>query len=287
MRSNMAALRLTNLSELIDFMGTFQSILESNDQDRINEYLSVEYNYLNNLSIDQLNIYINVINTRVHNNGVSSLVNDLTNIYSANLILERLLLLLHIILHMKMKSITHNDISKDMLRGFQQEYFMVNNFEYNLREIYMYLLDKHIEASSKMNVDYTKQLHTLRDRLSIKYTIMGKNPFNQTVKDIQYYVHDIFFEEYLDKKIKEVIDILLSISDDALENESIYAFAMSHQILLRSLFVMLDDYKKLAEYEDYYNDKCKERNIARGIITSAFIANYHDLNEYSLSKTID
>ena len=32
-------------------------------------------------------------------------------------------------------------------------------------------------------------------------------------------------------------------------------------------------------------DRCDDKSTIKGIITSAFIANYHDLNDYSLSKT--
>ena len=275
---------VNNLGELISFMSELPSIITTNNITELQEYLHIESDVFLDLNVDQINLYIQAIQSKLNKHGGKSILDDLTTIYSDNLILERLLVFLNLVLHIKLKSTSKDEFSNELFKALQQEYFIVNSFEYELREIFNYLLKKHINASNKMDGTYIEQLNLLRNSLNIKYIGMGNNPFKEHMKDIPFHVYDEFTHQYLDIKIKETIDVLLSIKDDALENESIYAYAMSHQILLRSLFIILDDYFKLAEYEDYYLNKCPLKTTGRSIITSAFIENYHDLKEYGLKK---
>lgn len=275
---------VNNLGELMSFMNGLPPIIRGNNLKELEEYLSIENKVFLDMNIDQINFYLEAIQEKLNIKGSKSLVSDLTTIYSDNLILERLYVFLDLVLHIKLKSVTKDEFSKELFNALQQDYFISNDLEYEFREIFNYLLKKHIDASSKMEYSYINQLSILRDNLLIKYIGMGKNPFKSNIKDVPSYVIEDYKDNWLDMKIKEVIDILLSINDDELENETIYAYAMSHQILLRSLFVILDDYKRLADYEEYYMMKCPNKTTSRSIITSAFIENYHDINEYSLRK---
>ena len=276
----------TNLQELIEFMSNLPSLVSSDNKEDIDKYLVIENDFFNKLDIDQINFYINTIKDKLsYNFETRSIVDDLTNIYSVNLVMERLLLFLNHLLHIKLKSVTKNDISKNMFRDLQKEYFLTIYFENELRIVFEFLLNKHIDASKKTNEYYLGQLLVLRDNLNTKYIGFNNYVSPDSLKDINSFFIDDFKETYLDKKIKNILDILCSIGDDALENEQIYAYVMSYQTLLRSLFILLDDYHLLATYETYYMDRCDDKSTIKGIITSAFIANYHDLNDSSLSKT--
>lgn len=274
-----------SLPEIVEFMGTISLLLENDKSIDFDKYLRYEEAMIKDLTIDQIRSYIELIKLKLSIQDSKSLIDDLTYIYTSDLVLERLLNLLNSVLHIKLRSYSKNDISESLFSDLQNEYFMIRNFESKLRDIFEFLLNKHIEASGKMDEHYINQLVKLKNNLTVKYIGLDRCTYNEGMNDISVYVYEDFSFNYLDKMIKQVIDILATISDEALENEQIYAYAMSYQILLRSLFIILDDYHRLATYEDYYMNQINTKSVAKGIITSAFIANYHDLNDYSLSKT--
>lgn len=248
----------------------------------LTRYLKMEESLFNNLTIRQLEDYIEEASKYV-SNSETYLVSDLTEAYSYNVILERIIYLLNINLYTKLNHCVPEN--KALFNALKQRYFIINNFEYELRTIFFNLLNNHIEASDKMGNNYLFVLNSLKINLNTKYVINTSNPFKEHIKDIKRYDYEYFINEYLDKCIITILEMLSCLTDEQLQNESAYAVAISYQILLRSLFIILDDYKRLADYEEYYLNIINNNTIAKGIIKSAFISNYHDLQQYNLKKT--
>lgn len=270
------------LNEVINFVNSCIPYFEENNIKDLTKYLESEDELFSNLTIRELENFISEANQYTRSTD-SSLLSDLADAYSYNAVIERIVFLANIKLYTKLNYCVKEN--KPLFDALKQRYFIINDFEYELRKVFLNLLAKHIEASDKMSNNYLFVLKSLKVNLNKKYTLYSDNLFKEHIKNIKSYDYDYFVNKYLDEMITTVLVMLSSLTDDRLENESTYAIAISYQILLRSLFIILDDYKRLADYEEYYLGIIGNNTIAKGIIKSAFISNYHDLEEYNLKKT--
>lgn len=270
------------LNEVINFVSSSIPYFEENKIKELTNYLENEENLFDNLTIKELEDFIDEANKYVSNTE-TSLISDLTDAYSYNATIERIIFLLNIKLYTKLDHCVNEN--KALFNALRQRYFIISDFEYDLRKVFLSLLSKHIDASDKMSNNYLFTLKCLKVNLNKKYTLYSDNPFKEHINGIKSYDYEYFINQYLDKMITNILIMLSSLTDNQLENEQAYAIAMSYQILLRSLFIILDDYKRLADYEEYYLNIIGNNTIAKSIIRSAFVSNYHDLQEYNLKKT--
>lgn len=164
-----------------------------------------------------------------------------------------------------------------------KRYYIINEFTYELRSIFITLLENHIISSDCMSESYKNTLNKILENIKFKYSnnriIINKCPI-----EIEEYIKNNIRNAYLNCLIDELIKTILSYNDEALEKDIVYAKVMAYQTLLRSLLILLDDYKLLSEYEELYNNLENKDTIAKNIIKSAFISNYSDLSLYNKKK---
>lgn len=247
----------------------------------IKQHLEKEAYIIKKLDEKEIELLFSIINKIHHLDREISLMNDIQNVNRIDPVIERInFIFREILLKKKFTKITNSpllqlSITMTALLSCQ------NEFEYNLRKIYLNLLDKHISSSQDMSDEYLNYLTILNKKIKFKYPNIW---FQKGYSILEEYEKNNINTSYLHKKIEEVIKYLLKYTDQELEIDSIYAEAISLQIYLRSLLIILNNENELIPYENMYNTLEPNETIAKGIVRNAFIANYIDNYEYTLTK---
>lgn len=207
---------------------------------------------------------------------------------SKRIALERIIFNIKMRIHLRTHLQTDDEFSKELYYSYQNDFFISSYLENNIRKIYLNLLSAHLKESDNTSLEYRSHLKELEKELRFKYRINVKYCYDyaKTFIDIHCkpYHYEQYLNNYIDSLITSTMKEILKFSDEELEKDENYALGIEHQILLRTLFIIIDDYERLATYEQIYNDLEKKETIAKSIIRTAFISNYHDLQEFNKRK---
>lgn len=259
---------------LLDHANKADCLINSSIYDKV-AYLNEEEALTANLSFDEIKPIVDYLNPYPFGRSLSD---DIKNINAFNPHMERLFYLLTILFNHQL--LPRNDAEAPIIFRIKSSYFVIEELEIKLRNIYLYLLDKHIEASAKKDQGYIDYLTNLKNSITIKYYGIKTDTTSETVR-VNNYTREMMINNYLDALIMSVISQLLAISDKMIEDEIIYAYAISYQLLLRSLFILMNDPERLIMYESVYQGTLKDNTISHNIIRMAFISYSEDLKQYN------
>lgn len=245
------------------------------------QLLEQEAYLIKKLNTDEIGIIISAISKIYKLNNPISLIDDIQNINNLNPIIERINFILNEELVARNISNIKDPLAMKLTRALTTIFTCKNEFECNLRDIYLDLLEKHLSSSDGMSDDYLKYLHNINKVLKFKYP---KVWYQDISTNDQGYEEVNIKTSYLHQKIEEVIKCLLKYKDEELDIDICYAKAISLQIYLRSLLIILDNEYEMISYEEMYNTLEPNETIAKRIVRNAFIANFIDTYEYTLDK---
>lgn len=243
--------------------------------------------FYSNMPLKDSSIFVSICDDEIYSND--SIYSDIEKINTKKEIeFERMLFNIRMNFYIKSDCRSNDLFTKKLFSSLKNSYFITSLLEYKIRNVFSYLLKKHLKASENMSKEYLEVLKNLQRDLTFKYHIEIPESYefiNEYLKNnCESYDYDNFVNNYLDKMIMNIINYLLNISDEMYENDIIYAKGIAYQILLRSLFIIINDYNILAYYEQIYNDLEKNETIGKSIIKTAFISNYTDLIDYKKRK---
>lgn len=245
--------------------------------------LQLEITSLQNLNINTLITFINTLHSIYKFDDSNSLKEDIDSFANFNPIIERVNFNLEQEFYKKIKCLSNDKFDKALFDAMLKKFYIINEFTHELRSIFITLLENHIISSECMSKSYKNTLNKILKNIKFKYS-NNRITINNSPIEIEEYIKNNIINEYLNSLIDELIKTILSYNDESLENDIVYAKVMAYQTLLRSLLILLDNYKLLSEYEELYNKLEIKDTIAKNIIKSAFISNYSDLSLYNKKK---
>lgn len=225
-----------------------------NDISALIEYLSYENRWLSSLTPNQSIIFNKVLN----NDELSCqlLIDDIASLNNRNIIIKRISRkLADLITNSPTENISIGGILLDCLK---YNYKQLSSINEKLRYTFNSLCNDK-EFLDEQRFIYTECISKIPD---IK---------NNRPEDITYY-YDL---------AKLIIDRLATYNDNELSDISINRIINSYLVLLRSVFIIVDNYDILITFEEYYNQVIKEEKI-KNLIKNAFIANYYDAKRLKL-----
>lgn len=217
------------------------------------EYLNYETRWLKNLTSYQSIIF----NKFLNNDELTPplLIDDIASIDNRNIIIERIS---RKISDLIADSPTENmSIEGILLDCLKNNYKQLSSINTKLRYIFNSLCN-----------DQT----FLNEQRFIYMEYINKHP------NIKNSPEDIAYCYALTKLI---IDRLVSYKDDELNNSIISRIINNYLILLRSIFLLVNNYDILITFEEYYNQVITEPKI-KNLIKNAFIENYYDTKKLKL-----
>lgn len=242
--------------------------------------LEIEAYLISKLTDDEIVGFIKVLNKLYKLDDKPSLLDDIININTINPLFERINFILYEQLQLNSQRID-DSLTLKLSIALKEMFTCCNEFELNLRKVYFYLLEKHLESSNGMSEEYLRYLKNVIKILKFKYPDVW---FKSISTPLHTYEKENICASYLHQKIEEVIKCILKYKDEELEIDIIYAKVISLQIYLRSLLLILNNEYEMVSYEELYNKLEPNETMAKQIIRNAFIANYIDNCEYTLTK---
>lgn len=260
-------------------MESYNSLLDSQKQ----EY--VDYPYMN---YSQLNDLINILNDAT-DNLCTDIILDIIEINKNKAVLGNINYILNLKIHEKLYCLDDDEFNRVLIESLKQQFFLKEIIEKRIREVFFNLI---LDDISNMDDKLIKNMiASLALNIIFKYGIdkeeerMRKKSSKDLIDlKLPHYKIEYFNQQYLDSAIWRIIDILLSYKDEDFMSDKTYVIATTLSILLRSIFVIIDDYKALVPYEEYYNEKEKRDTKAKNFIRNAFIMHYEDMQNDSLKR---
>lgn len=257
----------------------YNTLLDSQRQ----EY--VDYPYMN---YAQLNDLINILNEAT-NNLCTDIISDIIGINKNKAVLGNINYILNLKMNEKLYCLDNDEFNRILIESLKQQFFLKEIIEKRIREVFfMIILDdinniddkliKNMIASLALNITFKYSIDKEEERMRTK---SSKNLIDLK---LPHYKIENFNQQYLDSAIIRIIDILLSYKDEDFMSDKTYVTATTLSMLLRSIFVIIDDYKALVPYEEYYNEKEKRDTRAKNFIRKAFIMHYEDMQNDSLKR---
>lgn len=253
----------------------YNTLLDS----QIQEY--VDYPYMN---YAQLNDLINILNEAT-DNLCTDIISDIIGINKNKAVLGNINYILNLKMNEKLYCLDNDEFNRILIESLKQQFFLKEIIEKRIREVFfMILLDdinniddkiiKNMIASLALNITFKYSIDKEEERMRIK---SSKNLIDLK---LPHYKIENFNQQYLDSAIIRIIDILLSYKDEDFMSDKTYVTATALSMLLRSIFVIIDDYKALVPYEEYYNEKEK------GILKPRILFAKHSLCIMKICKMI-
>lgn len=270
--SDKSEISIKNLSNLLKR----GYILYKNNSSHYKDYLDIEESIYDRFSPVKKSIYLDEIESNTDIDIHHNILKDITNYETMNPIIDRMHFQLSLKYFEEEIPTTDDPFSSVLFDGIKNGFILNYSFEHKIRNIFFDLLENHISASTGMSKVYLDTLHSIMTDLKFKYN-HTKNK-RLLIPSMRYYDITNYNQTALDERIYKTINEILSYTDEQLENDIIYAKAITLQTLLRSLFVILNSYEALADYEELYINS--ENEIAKNIVKTAFISNYYDINSY-------
>ena len=250
-----------------------------------NFYQPNENKLYNNL--EDIKEIIDTLEEKYNVKNIYSIEEDIKNIMEINPVIRRINSKLQRIFYNKKQpnSDRHTNVIFD---AFREQFLMIDYIETKIRTFFYHLLSNHLKASNGQAEIYHATLKIISDEL------IFINDDERLLFDIEINYNPIYLDQnnvtefmnnYLIDLVKKILLNVTSYTDLDLEDNNNYAYAISYQILLRSIFLILDDNTILAYLNEYFNSiKIENNTIINGIITTAFIANYSDEIDYKKLK---
>lgn len=184
-----------------------------------------------------------------------------------------------------------DQFTRIFLFSLKQQYLLKEKIEEMIRLIFLNILTD--EASIIDDKILKESLACLGINISFKYRIdpAEKKQHRRHVRTflkntISSNKEAYFHRQYLDELIIKIIDTLLSMSDEDLVSDYYHAKSIALTILLRSIFVIINNYEELIPYEEYYNKMEQRETRAKKMVREAFIKHYEDSQKDSLKKLV-
>lgn len=253
-----------------------------------NFYQPSENRLYNN--IEDVKDIINILEDKYHVKNIYSIEEDLKNIMDLNPVIRRINSKLQRIFYNKKQS-NSNTKTNIIYDAFREQFLMIDYIETKIRTFFYYLLTNHLKASNGQEEIYHETLRIISEELIfindderlLFDTKINYNPIYLDQNNVMKFMND-----YLINLVKNILLTVINYTDTDLENNNNYAYAISYQILLRSIFLIIDDNTLLAYLNEYFNSiKIDNNSIINGIITTSFIANYRDEIDYKKIKRIN
>jgi len=221
----------------------------------------------------------------------SNILEDILNINLEKAVLGNIYQNLKQKLYSRIITYSGNYFCASLINALREQYYLVQQIEKTIRETFIGMLE---ETINSCNGKFLKE--ELKRHLTVilcKYAINEKDLIQYEknaqiiiAQNISSQAISIFNSFYIDSLIKRSIDTLLSMPDDILISDKEYAKAICIQLLLRSIFMIIDDYQKLIPYEEYYNKKASEETTTKKMIREAFILHYNDSKNDKLKTLV-
>lgn len=179
--------------------------------------------------------------------------------------------------------------SSILVQGLKEQYYLKENIESQIRDIFVSLLKGYIETNEDVLLNKILDMYLLN--ISFKYLMEEKDEELHSrcmrsfaSRNISLNKAVCFNRSYLEILIKKTIDALLSMTDEDLVSDREYSKAICLHLLLRAIFMVIGDYKELIPYEEYYNSLEKRETRAKKMIREAFILHYNDTMNEEIKK---
>ncbi len=276
-----------NKNEMFDMLDYF--INKTNDNYiTLLETLKREYVDYPDMNISLLDGLVNTLDAS-EKNLESDILGDIMNLNGNSAVMGNVYQNLKTRLYDKLFYFSEDEFSKALVLALKQQYYLRENMERKLRLIFFHiLLDEMDKIKDKIIVNNMAILELIMVfKYSMPEDVLLKHLKSGTfflMNNVSKNKEKVFNKNFLDKLITDTIDTLLGMSDEDLASDDNYAKAIVLSALLRSIFVIIDDYKKLIPYEEYYNNKEKEETVAKSFVRNAFITHYDDMNKEALKK---
>lgn len=253
-----------------------------------NFYQPNENKLYNNL--EDVKEIIDTLEEKYNVKNIYSIEEDIKNIMEINPVIRRINSKLQRIFYNKKQpnSDRHTNVIFD---AFREQFLMIDYIETKIRTFFYHLLSNHLKASNGQAEIYHATLKIISEELIfindderlLFDTKINYNPIYLDQNNVMKFMND-----YLINLVKNILLTVINYTDTDLENNNNYAYAISYQILLRSIFLIIDDNTLLAYLNEYFNSiKIDNNSIINGIITTSFIANYRDEIDYKKIKRIN
>lgn len=222
---------------------------------------------------------------RMSSNLGTNILGDIMNINKKDVVVGNVYQNLKRSLYFKFYNYSGDEFSKVLVQGLKMQYYLTEYIEEAIRDFFKEILKSYCIASDDELIK--RELIALWQDIEFKYSMSGENQKNHVdnmqrviTKQISNNKIGCFCRIYLDDLIKNTIDGLLKMSDEDLASDRNFSKAISLTILLRSIFMIIGDYKELIPYEEYYNEREKKETESKKLIREAFIMHYNDsMNE--------
>lgn len=255
-----------------------ESTIYKNKSSNQNPYkgLKNEEAFISNITDEETIRLLNILCNTFNMNDEISLLNDISNIASFNPITERI----NYLLLLKSTCITKDNFSLPLFNAMKKRILITNDIEKQIRKVFIYLLQKHIDTSNGMSEEYIDTLISVKRNILFKYNTQNIKS-EKIDKD---FLYKNIYEDYISSTIKVLINKILSFTDEELSIDFIYAQAILYQIMLRAVLVILNDYNLINDYESYFNNLENNNTIAKSMLKSAFITNNEDIRNVKKEK---
>lgn len=255
-----------------------ESTIYKNKSSNQNPYkgLKNEETFISNITDEETIRLLNILCNTFNMNDEISLLNDISNIASFNPITERI----NYLLLLKSTCITKDNFSLPLFNAMKKRILITNDIEKQIRKVFIYLLQKHIDTSNGMSEEYIDTLISVKRNILFKY----KTQNIKSEKIDKDFLYKNIYEDYISSTIEVLINKILSFTDEELSIDFIYAQAILYQIMLRTVLVILNDYNLINDYEAYINNLENNNTIAKSMLKSAFITNNEDIRNIKKEK---
>ena len=261
-------------------------ILKFKEPSQFKSYYQPNENRLYN-NIEDIKEIIDTLEEKYNIKNIYSIEEDLKNIMEINPVIRRINSKLQRIFY-NQKQPNSNSETNIIFNAFREQFLMTDYIETKIRTFFYHLLSNHLKASTGQEELYHATLKIISDEL-IFINDDERLLFDTKIDYRPIYLDQNnvteFMNEYLINSVKNILLTIINYTDIDLDDSNNYAYAISYQILLRSIFLIIDDNTILAYLNEYYNSiKIENNTIINGIITTAFIANYRDELDYKKLK---
>lgn len=228
---------------------------------------------------------------KINNKLGINLLSDIMNIDESITILGNVYHNLNLRLYDKLYCLNDDKINRIFLSTIKQQFYLTEKIEAKIRQIFLLILSE--ETNEIDDNIIASLLANLGINITFKYRL-DDNTFSQHKKSVKSFFKislssnkkESFYRTYLDDLIIKTIDTLLTLTDEDLASDYYYSKGIALTVLLRAIFILINNYEELIQYEEYYNEKEPHETRAKKMLREAFIRHYEDSQKDSLKMLV-